>query len=110
VPYYETCGDQPFLVVPYTKTYNDSRYLMNPGFASPRDFLDTLIMGLDELTREREERCTMMTAVFHARWSGQAARATVLRQFLEHALAQPGVRFVRRDDIARWWLEHFPPR
>ena len=110
VPYYETCGDQPFLVVPYTKTYNDSRYLMNPGFASPRDFLDTLIMGLDELAREREERCTMMTAVFHARWSGQAARAAVLRQFLEHALAQPGVRFVRRDDIARWWLEHFPPR
>jgi peptidoglycan/xylan/chitin deacetylase (PgdA/CDA1 family) len=110
VPYYETCAEQPFLVVPYTKTYNDSRYLMNPGFASPRDFLDTLIMGLDELTREREERCTMMTAVFHARWSGQAARAAVLRQFLEHALAQPGVRFVRRADIARWWLEHFPPQ
>jgi peptidoglycan/xylan/chitin deacetylase (PgdA/CDA1 family) len=110
VPYYETCAEQPFLVVPYTKTYNDSRYLMNPGFASPRDLLDTLIMGLDELVREREERCTMMTAVFHARWSGQAARAAVLRQFLEHALAQPGVRFVRRADIARWWLEHFPPQ
>ena len=32
----------PMLVVPYSKTYNDSRYLMNPGFASPRDFLDTM--------------------------------------------------------------------
>jgi hypothetical protein len=110
VPYYEWRGDRPFLVVPYTKTYNDSRYLTNPGFASPRDYLDTLIMGLDELVREGEQRRTMMTAVFHARWSGQAARAAVLREFLEHALAQPGVGFMRRADIAKWWLERHPPQ
>lgn len=110
VPYYEWRGDGPFLVVPYTKTYNDSRYLTNPGFSSPRDYLDTLVMGLDELVREGEERRTMMTACFHARWSGQAARAAVLREFLEHALAQPGVRFMRRADIAKWWLERHPPQ
>jgi peptidoglycan/xylan/chitin deacetylase (PgdA/CDA1 family) len=109
VPYYEWLGERPFLVVPYTKTYNDSRYLMNPGFASPRDLLDTLIMGLDQLVLEGEERRTMMTACFHARWSGQAARAAVLRLFLEHALAQPKVRFMRRSDIATWWLERHPP-
>jgi hypothetical protein len=34
----------------------------------------------------------------------------VLRQFIEYALDQPGVRFMRREDIARWWLEHYPPR
>ena len=65
------------LVVPYSKTYNDSRFLMNPGFASPRDFLETLTMGLDELAREGDERRTMMTVAVHARWSGQAARAAV---------------------------------
>jgi peptidoglycan/xylan/chitin deacetylase (PgdA/CDA1 family) len=108
VPYYQQWRDKPFLVVPYTKTYNDSRFLMNPGFASPRDYLDTLTMGLDELVREGAQRPTMMTAVFHARWSGQAARAAVLRRFLEHALEQPGVRFMRRADIARWWLERHP--
>jgi peptidoglycan/xylan/chitin deacetylase (PgdA/CDA1 family) len=110
VPYYEWHRGEPFLVVPYTKTYNDSRFLMNPGFASPRDFLDTLNMGLDQLVREGDERRTMMTACFHARWSGQAGRAAVLREFLEHALAQPGVRFMRRADIARWWLERHPAR
>ena len=73
------------LVVPYSKTYNDSRFLMNPGFASPRDFLDTMVMGLDELLREGEQRRTMMTVAVHARWSGQAARAAALRLFLEHA-------------------------
>jgi peptidoglycan/xylan/chitin deacetylase (PgdA/CDA1 family) len=108
VPYYDRSGARPFLVVPYSKTYNDSRYLMNPGFASPRDFLDTAVMGLDELLREGERR-TMMTVAVHARWSGQAGRAAALRLFLEHALEQPGVRFMRRGDIARWWLDRFPP-
>ena len=56
VPYYETGDGGPILVVPYSKTYNDARYLMNPGFASPRDFLDTAVMGLDELVREGSER------------------------------------------------------
>jgi peptidoglycan/xylan/chitin deacetylase (PgdA/CDA1 family) len=110
VPYYEDCLGRPFLVVPYSKTYNDSRFLTNPGFASPRDFLETLTMGLDELLREGAERPTMMTVAVHARWSGQAARAAAIRGFVEHALAQPGVRFMRRRDIATWWLERYPPR
>jgi len=97
------------LVVPYSKTYNDSRFVMSPGFDSPRDFLDTMVMGLDELLREGEQRRTMMTIAVHARWSGQAARAAALRLFLEHALAQPGVSFMRRKDIARWWLDTYPP-
>lgn len=109
LPFYERSGEQPFLVIPYSKTYNDSRFLMNPGFASPRDFLDTLTMGLDELLREGEQRPAMMTVAVHARWSGQAARAAAVRLFLEHARAQPGVCFMRRCDIATWWLEHNPP-
>ena len=109
VPYYEAGAGGPFLVVPYSKTYNDARYLMSPGFASPRDFLDTAVMGLDELLREGSERRTMMTFVVHARWSGQAGRAAAVRRFIEHAQSQPGVRFMRRGDIARWWLEHHPP-
>ncbi len=107
LPYYARCLDKPFLVVPYTKTYNDSRFVVNPGFASPRDFLDTLTMGLDELAREG--RPTMMTVAVHARWSGQAARAGAVRGFLEHARRIPGVSFMRRVDIARWWLETYPP-
>jgi peptidoglycan/xylan/chitin deacetylase (PgdA/CDA1 family) len=109
LPFYERSGERPFLVIPYSKTYNDSRFLMNPGFGSPRDFLDTLTMGLDELLREGEQRPAMMTVAVHARWSGQAARAAAVRLFLEHACAQPGVRFMRRCDIATWWLKHNPP-
>jgi peptidoglycan/xylan/chitin deacetylase (PgdA/CDA1 family) len=109
VPYYEEIDGRPMLVVPYSKTYNDARFLMNPGFASPRDFLDTMVVGLDELVREGAERRTLMTVAVHARWSGQAARAAAIRQFIEHARATPGVRFMRRVDIARWWLDTYPP-
>ncbi|MFN2630023.1 MAG: polysaccharide deacetylase family protein [Gaiellaceae bacterium] len=108
LPYYTRCGGRPFLVVPYSKTYNDSRFLVTPGFASPRDFLETLTMGLDELAREGAERPTMMTVAVHARWSGQAARASALRAFLEHARGTAGVVFMRRADIARWWLDNYP--
>jgi peptidoglycan/xylan/chitin deacetylase (PgdA/CDA1 family) len=106
LPYYTRASGVPFLVLPYSKTYNDSRYLMNPGFASPRDFLDTLTMGIDELARD--ERPSMMTVAVHARWSGQAARAAAMRAFLEHAASVEGVRFMRRIDIARWWLATYP--
>jgi peptidoglycan/xylan/chitin deacetylase (PgdA/CDA1 family) len=109
VPHYELIGEEPMLVIPYSKTYNDSRYLMSPGFSSPRDFLDTMVMGLDELLREGAERRTMMTVAVHARWSGQPARAAALRLFIEHAQSQSSVRFMRRCDIARWWLDRYPP-
>jgi len=106
LPYYTHAAGRPFLVVPYSKTYNDSRYLVNPGFASPRDFLDTLTMGLDELVHEG--RTALMTVAVHARWSGQAARAAAVRGFLEHARGLDGVAFMRRLDIARWWLDSYP--
>jgi hypothetical protein len=31
-----------------------------------------------------------------------------VRAFLEHALAVPGLSFMRRVDIARWWLDRYP--
>jgi hypothetical protein len=68
-----------------------------------------MVMGLDELLREGAERRTMMTVAVHARWSGQPARAAALRLFIDHAQSQPGVRFMRRCDIARWWLDRYPP-
>ena len=108
IPYYASHGGQPWLVVPYSKTYNDSRFVTNPGFASPRDFVETTTMGLDQLVYER--RAAMMTVAVHARWSGQAGRAAALREIIAYAQKTPGVAFMRREDIARWWLERYPPQ
>jgi peptidoglycan/xylan/chitin deacetylase (PgdA/CDA1 family) len=110
LPYWVETGVERLLVVPYSKTLNDSRYLVSPGFASPRDFADHCCGALDELLQESAEvGGRMMTVAVHARWSGQPARAAGLRTFVEHALVQPGARFLRRSDIARWWIENGPP-
>jgi hypothetical protein len=42
----------------------------------------------------------------HPRWTGQAARASALREFIEYALHKGDVWFARRDEIAAWWIEH----
>jgi peptidoglycan/xylan/chitin deacetylase (PgdA/CDA1 family) len=98
----------PFLVVPYSKVYNDNRYLLNPTYSTPRDFFENLRAGVDYLCEEAAagHGARMMTVGLHERWSGQASRATAVRDFVEYVQARPDVRFMRRVDIATWWLDH----
>ncbi len=111
LPYYVTAGGKPFLVVPYTKVYNDVRYLMAPTYAAPRHFFETLKAGLDYMLEEAAQGCggRLLSVGVHSRWSGQAARAAALRDFVEYALGRDGVRFMRRIDVAEHWLATFPP-
>jgi hypothetical protein len=95
--------------VPYTKVYNDTRYLIAPTYATPRHFFETLKGGLDYMLGEaRKARAgRMMSVGLHPRWSGQATRAAAVRDFIEYALSQEGVTFVRRIDIAEQWIAAF---
>jgi peptidoglycan/xylan/chitin deacetylase (PgdA/CDA1 family) len=97
-----------FLVVPYSKVYNDNRYLLNPAYSTPRDFFENLRAGVDYLCEEAAagEGARMMTVGLHERWSGQASRASAVRDFLEYVRSRPDVRLMRRLDIATWWLDH----
>jgi peptidoglycan/xylan/chitin deacetylase (PgdA/CDA1 family) len=111
LPYFVTALGKPFLVVPYTKVYNDTRYFIHPTYATPRHFFETLKGGLDYILGEaRQARAgRMMSVGIHARWSGQAVRASAVRDFIEYGLAQEGVRFMRRIDIAEHWVSSFAP-
>ena len=51
----------------------------------------------------------MMNVGLHCRIVGRPSRAAALRDFLEYATGVPGVWFARRTEIARWWLEKYPP-
>ena len=109
LPYWVESAGRKLLVIPYSKTLNDSRYLVSPGFATPGDFAAQCCAALDELLRDAAELGgRMMTVAVHARWSGQPARTAGLREFVEYARAQDGARFMRRNDLARWWIEHGP--
>lgn len=109
LPYFVDVSGKPFLVVPYTKVYNDTRYLIAPTYATPRHFFETLKAGLDYLLAEARQAGAgrMMSVGIHPRWSGQAARAAALRDFIAYASAQDDVRFMRRNDIADHWIGAF---
>jgi peptidoglycan/xylan/chitin deacetylase (PgdA/CDA1 family) len=107
LPYFTQVNGKRHLIVPYTLTYNDGRYIFSQGYGSPTDFFDTCKRGLDELWREGEAGYPKMMSIgLHPRWAGQAGRTSGLREFIEYALAKGHVWFTRRIDIARWWLEH----
>ena len=110
LPYFVEERGRPLLVVPYSKTTNDSRYLVSPGYASPLDFATQCRLAFDYLCEEAEDvGGAMMTVAVHARWSGQPGRAAAVRDFIEHVLADARATFMRRIDIARFWIDHYSP-
>jgi len=98
LPWFADVGGAPFLVVPYSKVYNDVRYLLNPTYGTPRHFFELLRAGVDYLCEEtaRGETPKMMTIGIHERWTGQAGRTSALRDFLEYVLGRSDVRLMRR--------------
>ncbi|WP_328608549.1 polysaccharide deacetylase family protein [Amycolatopsis sp. NBC_00345] len=108
LPYFTPAGGRELLIVPYSKVYNDTRYLLSPTYGSPAQFFESLRLGLDYLCEEADDGvgARMMTVGLHPRWSGQANRAAAIRDFVVYAAEKEGVRFMRRLDIARWWLDH----
>jgi peptidoglycan/xylan/chitin deacetylase (PgdA/CDA1 family) len=106
LPYFTPVKDKQHLVLPYTLVYNDGRFLTPQGVTDPSAFLDHCVRGFDYMWREGETHPRMMSIGLHPRIIGHAARASALREFIEHALGRGDVWFARRIDIARWWLEH----
>jgi hypothetical protein len=109
LPYFVTTLGKPFLVVPYTKVYNDTRYLIAPTYATPRHFFESLKRGLDYMLGEARSAGAgrMMSVGIHPRWSGQATRASAIREFIEYASSLEDVSFMRRIDIAEEWIAAF---
>ena len=108
LPYYTTVNDNPWLVVPYSMETNDARFWRG-GLTSVSDFYEYLKDTFDCLFQEGLHTPKMMSVGLHCRIAGRPARSMAVQRFLEYARGFPGVWFARRDEIARWWLEHYPP-
>ena len=109
LPYRVAVNDKSILVVPYSLTYNDGKFVAatGQGYGSPSDFVDYCCRAIDELYREGENGSPKMMSIgLHPRWMGQAGRTSALREVLEYAKDKRGVWIARRIDIARWWIEH----
>jgi peptidoglycan/xylan/chitin deacetylase (PgdA/CDA1 family) len=106
LPYFTTVQGKRHLVVPYSLTYNDARFVLAQGYGSPSDFSDSLKRAFDIYWEEGAERPRMMSIGLHPRLIGQAARLSGLKDFLDYALGKGDVWFAKRIDIANWWLAH----
>lgn len=108
LPYYTRVNGRPWLIVPYNLDVNDGRFWRG-GLVSTEDFYHYMKDTFDRLYEEGEEVPKMMSVGLHCRIAGRPARSMAVERFLQYVKGHPNVWFARRVDIARWWLEHYPP-
>ena len=110
LPYWTTVSGKDHLVVPYTLDTNDMKYVSASGFPSGDEFFTYLRDAFDVLYAEGASGAPKMLSVgLHCRLVGRPARIAALGRFLDHVQAHDGVWIARRVDVARHWIENFPP-
>jgi allantoinase len=110
LPYWTVVDGTSHLVVPYTLDTNDMRFAIAGGFPSGDEFFTHLRDAFDVLYAEGATGSPKMLSIgLHCRLVGRPARTAALERFLDHVQSHDKVWVARRVDIARHWIEHFPP-
>ena len=108
LPYYVAVNERPWLVVPYSFETNDARFWRG-GLVSVGGFYEYLKETFDCLHEEGESRPKMMSVGLHCRITGTPARSRAVAKFLQYVSRFDDVWFARRDEIADWWKQNYPP-
>src|SRR5437016_2902465 len=103
-PFLVAVRNKPFVVVPYTLHTNDIVNYEGRHWTAAQ-FVSALRYELDQLYAEAATRRRMMSVSAHDRIAGRPARTRTLEEFIIYAQKQPGVVFLRKDQIARIALE-----
>lgn len=106
LPYFVDVSGKQHLVLPYTGTYNDGRFVGIPRYSSVADFVEDCTRAIKYLWDEGATQPRMMTIGLHPRLIGDPGRASALEQVISFAEDLGRIWITRRVDIARWWLEH----
>lgn len=108
LPYWVKVGDRNQLIVPYSLTNNDAKF-MRGAMATADHFFQFLRDAFDVLYAEGRHAPKMMSVGLHLRIAGHPGRAAGLQRFLDHVARHDGVWVCRRADIARHWHQHRQP-
>jgi peptidoglycan/xylan/chitin deacetylase (PgdA/CDA1 family) len=108
LPYWSP--DYPeLLLVPYSLDTNDSKFSRGDhDYQLGDEFFTYLKDSFDILYAEGETQPKMMTIGLHARLIGRPGRIGSRHQFLDYVREHERVWVCRRDDLARYWTEHYP--
>jgi peptidoglycan/xylan/chitin deacetylase (PgdA/CDA1 family) len=103
-PFLVAVRNKPFAVVPYTIHTNDIVNYEGRHWTAAQ-FASELKYEFDQLYAEAATRRRMVSVSAHDRIAGRPARTRALEEFIIYAQKQPGVVFLRKDQIARFALE-----
>jgi peptidoglycan/xylan/chitin deacetylase (PgdA/CDA1 family) len=104
-PFLQEINGKPFATVPYTVHLNDLASFDFSGF-NPAAYEQQLIDEFDQLYQEGLHRRRLMVIGLHERLSGRPSRVKVLDRILSRLRGIPDVWWARKDEIARWSLDH----
>ena len=109
LPYWKVIGGKPQLIIPYTLSANDMRFVTAPGFANGEEYFTFLKDSFDCLYAEGEAGSPRMMSIgLHCRLVGQPGRYQGLKKFINYIKTFDKVWAPTRLDIARHWAREHP--
>jgi OHCU decarboxylase len=109
LPYWKLIHGRPQLIIPYSLSTNDMRFVTGPGFDNGEEYFTFLKDTFDCLYAEGQAGSPkMMSLGLHCRLVGQPGRFQGLKKFVEYIKGFDKVWIPTRLDIARHWAEHHP--
>jgi OHCU decarboxylase len=109
LPYWRPHKGRPQLIIPYTLSANDMRFVTASGFANGEEYFQLLKDWFDCLYAEGEAGAPrMMTLGMHCRLVGQPGRFMGLKRFVDYIRGFDHVWTPTRLDIARHWMATHP--
>jgi len=106
LPFWVTVDGKPQLVVPYSLTNNDGKYMT--GIGTSEQWFSFVRDAFDMLYREGKTQPKMMSVGMHMRLIGHPARAVGLERLLDYMQTHSGVWIAKRVEIARHWIKAHP--
>ena len=111
LPYWKLIAGKPQLIIPYTLSANDMRFVTAPGFDTGEEYFQFLKDSFDCLYAEGQDgRAKMMSIGLHCRLVGQPGRFQGLKRFVDYIKGFDRVWTPTRLQIAEHWAQRHPWR
>ncbi|NGP18286.1 allantoinase PuuE [Devosia aurantiaca] len=109
LPYWKLIAGQPQLIIPYSLSTNDMRFVTGPGFDNGEEYFTFLKDTFDCLYAEGEAGAPkLMSLGLHCRLVGQPGRLQGLKKFVEYIRGFDKVWVPTRLAIAEHWAAEHP--
>ncbi len=109
LPYWKVIHGHPQLIIPYSLSTNDMRFVTGPGFDNGEEYFQFLKDTFDCLYAEGEAgSAKMMSLGLHCRLVGQPGRFQGLKKFVDYIRTFDKVWIPTRVEIAQHWAAHHP--